>query len=316
MIRLEIVTKNDKLYFMGMDPLFLMDRLDLAGMTAIGAIEENEETGECIPAGLLIYTESKRCYRLFWLCVSPDHQMRGIGARLLATVFELSVKKGYSVVEAYFNQIPDREKYCSEEVRYFASHLFTRKEKLPGEWYSKIDAMADRLEALKLPTDKQIVPLGSLKWQERKDSTALLTRLKRFIAFQARGLQEADFDEDVSMIRYEDGNITGGLLVQAVEVTDPVFENGRLQPSGRFILYPVYVSMGNNLGTLGLIDRACRAATEKYPADTQICVISFRSMEELYNRLMPEGHVESYKLTAEVKDYLSMDEMDTDDYIL
>ncbi len=302
---------------MGMDPLLLMDRLELVGMQAIGAILEDEKTKKSIPVGLLVYTESAQGYRIYWMCVSPEYHMEGIGAGLLIELFDSSIEKGYASIEAYFNQIPERSQYCPAELTYFTAHLFQRKRRLPGEWIGSIGELAKTFSKRNPAMDGHILPFSRLSAHERKEVLTKLDTFKKAIAFHTLKQQELQLDLEVSMFSYENGNINGALLVQSVEVTDPIFEGGRLYSSDRYVLYPVFLLSGSKQGAFYLMEKAVQAAADKYQLETQVCIISsLDNMKSLYDRLLPGCHIDSYSLLAEVKDYVSMRENSSEDYIL
>ena len=317
MIKLISLTTKDKIYFMGLDPLMLMDRMDLVGVMALGALSEPEDGSGSTPVGLMLFSEGSHGYRIHWLCVSTGYRAHGVGSRMLAVIFDMSIKKNYSIVEAYFNEVTDRERLCSSEVGYFASHLFTRRRSMPGEWHTTIGALADTVNALNIPKNASIIPLGKLDAVEGRNALTMLSKNKHAAAMNDVARHRAEYDTDVSMIIYEDGYVTEGILVQAIEVTEPELVDGQLRPSGEYVLYPVLLTTGNKLDTIRLIERAVLAAGAKYPSSTKLCVINnTTSLSELCSRLMPGCHIDSYRLIASVSEYTRDNEADTDYYIL
>ncbi len=303
MFKIVSITKQQKVYFMGMDLLMLMDRMDLDGISALGAIIEDEETHEPEPAGLLVYSEGKKGYTIQWLFVDALYRFRGIGSELLAAVFRASKQKGYSVVKAYLPVLPERALFCAHEEKYLKEHLFRKKKTLPGEWHSDVKNVNAVLEHLKLPNDR-VTPLAGLPEGERK------TILKQLKSVEA-------VDQELSMVLYKDGCSKGALIVETTEVTDPVFKDDEIIPCDRRVLYPVRLECGSELDAVCLAAGACSAAARKYPGDTTVCVISRKSsMSGFYNRLMPEGHVDSFQMTAEVTEFVKPDVRATEGYIL
>lgn len=317
MIKLISLTSKDKIYFMGLDPLMLMDRMDLVGVRALGALSEPEDGSGSSPVGLMLFSENSRGYCIHWICVSTDYRAHGVGSRMLAAIFDMSVKKNYKIVEAYFNQVRDRERLCSLEVGYFASHLFTKRRSMPGEWHTTIGALADTVKALNIPKNTSIIPLSQLDVVEGRNALKMLSKNKHAVAMNDVAKHRAEYDADVSMLIYADGYVTEGILVQAIEVTEPEFVDGQLRPSGDYVLYPVLLTTGNKLNSIRLIERAVLAACGKYPSSTKLCVINTTpSLNELCNRLMPGCHIDSYRLIASVSEYTRNNEDDTDYYIL
>lgn len=317
MIKLISLTSKDKIYFTGLDPLMLMDRMDLVGFRALGAFSVPEDGLESTPAGLILFSESSRGYCIHWLCVSTENCAHGIGSKMLAAIFDMSVKKNYKIVEAYFNQLRDRERLCSLEMGYFANHLFTRKKSVPGEWHTTIGALADTLKTLNVPKNISIIPLSHLDAVERRNALKMLSSNKNVAAMNDVGKHLCEYDEDLSMLIYSKGYVTEGFLVQAIEVTEPEFVEGQLRPSGEYVLYPVLLTTGNKLNSIRLIEKAVLAACRKYPSSTKLCVINTTpSLNELCNHLMPGCHIHSYRLMANVSEYTRNNEAATDFYIL
>ena len=303
MFKIVSITRQQKVYFMGMDLLMLMDRMDLDGISALGAIIEDEETHEPEPAGLMVYSEGKQGYTIHWLFVDALYRFRGIGSELLAAVFRASNRKGYPVVNAYLPFLPERELFCAHEERYLKEHLFRRKKTLPGEWHSDVKTVNAVFESLKLP-DSRVTPLSGLPDGERKN---ILKTLKSVSAI----------DPELSIVLHKEGRSKGVLLVETTEVTDPIFQDDEIIPCNRRVLYPMQLDCGSELEAVQLAAEACRVAARKYPGDTEICVISRKpSMSGFYNRLMPEGHVDSLQMMAEVADYAKLDVRGTEGYIL
>lgn len=286
-----------------MDLLMLMDRMDLDGTSALGAIIEDEQTHEPEPAGLMVYSEDRKGYIIQWLFVDALYRFRGVGSELLSAVFRASEKKGYPAVKAYLPALPERGIFCAHEDRYLKEHLFRRKKSLPGEWHSDVKTVKAAFERLKLP-EGGVMPLAGLPEGEQKK---VLRQLRSATAV----------DPELSMVIHKDGRSKGVLLVETTEVTDPYFKDDEIIPCGRRVLYPVVLDCGSELEAVHLAAGACSAAARKYPEDTQICVISHKqSMSGFYNRLMPEGHVDSFQMTAEVADYVQLDVRGAEGYIL
>lgn len=317
MIKIVSITKEQKIYFMGMDPLMLMDRLDLAGMFALGAVSEDEKTHEVVPVGLMVCEEGRNCYRIHWLCVDVDYRTRGIGTELLTAVFEAAMRKEYPYVEAHVVQVPDREGFCSAEDHYLRDHLFGRRRELPGEWHTDIQRLSRTFERIRIPEGSTIRGLGELGLEERRLVLTKLVNLKHQTGRKCIWRHEELFDPYLSRICYRGGRVTGGLLVQKVAVTDPELRDGETIPSEEKVLYPIYLSSVGELDAVSLIADACREGKKRYPEHTKICVISHtEALRDFYDRLMPGCHVNSYKLIAEVKNYRQADEHVGEYYIL
>ncbi len=317
MIKIVSITKEQKIYFMAMDPLMLMDRLDMAGMFALGALEEQEDTHEVIPVGLMVCEEGRSSYKIHWLCVDPEYRTRGVGTELLTAVFNAAVKKGYLYVEAHIVQTAEREEYCAAEDSYLREHFFTKRRELPGEWHTTVEALSHTFERLRIPEGSTIKSLGELGADERKLVLAKLLNLKHQTGRKCIWRREELFDPELSRISYRNGRITGGLLIQSIEVTDPKIVGTRIIPSERRVLYPIFLGSAGDLDGVTLVADACKAAAKAYPGNTRVCVISHNeALRSFYDRLMPDCHVKSYRLIAEVKEYEQADEHAGEYYIL
>ncbi len=317
MIKIVSITKEQKIYFMAMDPLMLMDRLDMAGMIALGAIEEKEDTKEVLPEGLLVCEKGQSSYKIHWLCVDQNHRSRGIGTELLGAVFDAAIRNGFPHVEAHILQTADWANYCPEEKSYLRNYYFTGYKKLPGEWHTTVGSLSGTFERIRLPEGSKVKALGELADNERKLILAKLLRLKQQVGKKSSLERDDLFDLELSRICYRNGRPAGGLLIQSIAVTDPKIVEEEFIPSDQRVLYPIFLAADRELDSISLIADSCKAAARIYPEDTKICVISHNeSLHNFYDRLMPGCHVKSYSLIADVKDYEQGDEHAGEHYIL
>lgn len=308
MIKIVSISKDEKAYFTSLDPLFLMDRMDLGGCLALAAIEEDKPGDIAKPAGIMIFSEGRDSYCINWLYVSQEYRLAGVGNLLINKLFELSKARGFLRLEAYFNLVPDREKVWQEQDKYFAERLFTKRKDMPGEWHSCIGDLDDSFQPIKI-SDKGVVVLSSLAEKERFRALTQLNKMEHQLAlFGIKGF-ETNFDTDISMVLIEDGLIRGGFLLQTLSVTGAEIENR--------IIIPVFLAGAGKRPTVAMIKKSVQAAAKKYPKDTKIQVICHtKVMSEFLDKLMPDCHIEAFKLWASVDEYYSKAKKVDDYYFL
>ncbi len=317
MIKIVSITNEQKIYFMAMDPLMLMDRMTMAGMFALGALEEREDTHEVIPVGLMICEKGENSYKIHWLCVDPEYRTRGVGTALLTAVFDAASRKDFPYVEAHIIQTTEREQYCAAENSYLRDHYFTSRRELPGEWHTTVEKLSHTFEHIKIPKGSTVKALGELTADERKLVLAKLSNMKLQTGRKCIWHQEELFDPMLSRISYQNGLLTGGLLIQSIAVTDSKIADEKVIPSDQKILYPIFLGSEEKLDGINLIADSCKAAAQTYPGNTKVCVISHSdNLRSFYNQLMPDCHVRSHCLIAEVKEYKEADENAGQYYIL
>ena len=71
--------KEDRNYFLNMDPLMMLRRADFPNRFVLGAFRMDESTGTDIPAGLLIGCMEEERLIVEWLCVAAEQRLNGVG---------------------------------------------------------------------------------------------------------------------------------------------------------------------------------------------------------------------------------------------
>ena len=76
-MKISRMTREQKDFFLDMDPLMMMDRLDFPNTFALIATLQNEEAGEDIPAGLMICALQRRMRNICLKVISQKTDLTG-----------------------------------------------------------------------------------------------------------------------------------------------------------------------------------------------------------------------------------------------
>lgn len=76
-MKISRMTREQKDFFLDMDPLMMMDRLDFPNTFALIATLQNEEAGEDIPAGLMICSLQRRMRNICLKVISQKTDLTG-----------------------------------------------------------------------------------------------------------------------------------------------------------------------------------------------------------------------------------------------
>lgn len=293
------ITKENREYFLSMDPLMMMEYLDYPDTFGLAATVEDEESPKDIPAGLAIVTMMPDSLMINWLCVEEEYRIQGIGEQLLARIFDIAESRGNDTISAYFNQQFGRDMYCAGEEEYFRQRLFEKEKEFPGEW------LTDLRTLLNLPQWKQdvtsshkVISLSKLPSYRRKESLSLLP--------QAEG-KLACADLELSALLYDGDRACGILLAQLVKIDYYDLENEKLIKRTKEVLCPVYLQTESLEDSKVLVKAVLDAAKEKCAPETEVHIVIKQMMKEEYVSLLeslpPYSKVEGKLLVAEVKDY-------------
>ena len=308
-MRIVRLTKEQREFFLGMDPFYMMERLEFPGSFALAALETDETTNTDLPVGLMICSTGKDRLVIEWLFVSPEHRMKGVGEQLVLAALEAAENGSLKTVCAYMNRTDQRERICSGEEQYFMERLFGEKQALPGEWVTDIRTIAaNPYFKRKKETNDQICFLRYLSGAKRSEYiTALAASVPMLYPVDKNS---ALLDPDISLFLFQDEKLCGGFLAQCV--TTPVYEvsKGRILQTGeRQTLYPVLFRAASEKVAGALLLATVGAAQRKYEPDTAVHVILRDSnLAILMEKMAPEAHLESWFLTAQVQDYVEWKE--------
>lgn len=313
-MRIFQLTRKDRELFLDMDPLLMMERLEFPGTFALAAVLENEETGEDIPAGLAICMDTGKSIVIEWMCVSMNHRKKGIGERLLVSVFDIAAQLGYQTVAAYLNKDYGREFICAGEENYLEERLFTETKPLAGEWVTDIYSLSQNpMITGKSGSDKsdkiEIRPLAVLPPVERRRILELLMS-KKYASSLYSIREHLDYlDSDLSMLIYEKGELTGGLLVQNARRVNAIIQGEEVKYLTQNVFYPVYMCIESSQGVSALITAVLQATTKKYAADGEVHVVMRKGhYAPLMERLSPDTKIENKLMIASVAEYLKQGE--------
>lgn len=305
------LTRKDEALFWDMDPLCMLERLDFPGAFALAAVLEQEGTRGAIPAGLVICRDTGETIIVQWLCVSAKYRRQGIGEQLLAAVYDAAVQAGYTTVCAYLNQEYGRELLCAGEEIYLKDRLFAETRPLAGEWVTDIRTLERAVlsNSKKNPENVRVTPLRTLPIGERKGALQLLQEKKRAAALYPVKENLQLLDADISCLFYEDGKLTGGLLVQSVERRNAQLQGDTVSYYTEHVLYPVFLCIPSIPAAKPLIAAVLKAAAEKYGADSEVHILLEKSTyAPLVENLLPGSRIKNWFLIASVDDYLEQEE--------
>lgn len=303
------LTKKDRELFLDMDPLYMMDRLELPGAFALAAVVEQKETGEELPAGLAICMDTGNSMIVQWLCVAVKYRKQGIGEGLLAAVFDAAVQLKYSSVCAYINTEYGRDIICPEEEKYLRDRLFTETRPLAGEWITNIRSLRDVILTGSAKTaNAKVIPLKALPLGQRRDALHLLSKKKYMASLYSVEDNMQYLDMDISCLLYENGELTGGLLVQSVERVATQLCGGTVQKYMENVIYPICMCIESSKGIKALLTTVLEEAVEKYNADSEVHIWMNKGYyAPLMERIHPNSRIDSKLLAASVEDYQKQD---------
>lgn len=304
-MRIVRLTKEQREFFLGMDPFFMMERLEFPGSFALAALETDETTHTDLPAGFLICSLGRERLVIEWLYVAPVHRMKGVGEQLLLAAFDAAVSGSLKTVCASMNRMNQRELVCPEQELYFQQRLFLTRQELPGEWVTDIRTIASNpYFNRKMETNDQICYLRYLSGAKRSEYVTALAASVPVLYLVDK--KSALLDADLSLFLFQDEKLCGGFLAQCVNT--PIYEVTKgviLQTGERQTLYPVLFRASSKKVAGALLSAAVEAAQRKYEPDTAVHVILRDSnLAVLMENLAPGTHVESWFLTAQVQDYV------------
>lgn len=308
-MKISRMTREQKDFFLDMDPLMMMDRLDLPNTFALIATQQNKVIGEDIPAGLMICSLKRRMLVIEWLCVAAAFRMQGIGEQLLVSAFDMASEGKLENIYAYINDEYGRDLICAGQENYFRERLFEREQILPGEWLTDLRTLALQPFFRRNPAASlQAVSFRKLSTTMIRDGVAKLAKMKESAMLYAINGRMDLFDADLSFFLMDGEKICGGLLVQCVKRSLPDVHAEVPVYLTENVLYPVLFCAGSEAEASTLLLSSIKAATEKYALDTDVHVILKNSIyEKLCTYILPEKRINSKLLIADVSEYKKSD---------
>ncbi|MDD7641476.1 MAG: GNAT family N-acetyltransferase [bacterium] len=305
-------------FFADMDPLLMLERLEFPNCFALAATETDMQTGEELPAGLMVCAKSDDRLIIEWIYVAPSYRMQGIGEQLLVEAFAIAKQQQLPEICAYVNREFGREMVCPDEEKFLGDHLFDKEQQLPGEWLTDLRTLSEqpyfKQQKERLPIVTPLQQLTRAKLREALDSLASLEGAAMLYSAADAGVY---LDEELSFLISAKGEIRGGILVQCISrnlyeaVDDTLVSAGKEQ-----VLCPVYFCAQSVQEEKALIFAAMQAAAKKYAPDTEVHIICrSNGCDRLMHEVLPEDGTPSRLLIADVAEYFDQIEQ-TDDYLL
>lgn len=308
-MKISRLVKEQKDFFLAMDPLMMMDRLEFPGSFALIATEQNETPQVDIPVGLMICSQQGRALIIDWLCVASEYRTKGIGEQLLTAAFDTAVHEKCAVVCAYINQVYGRDLICAEEETYLKERFFSKEQMLPGEWLTDLRTLSKQpCFNRKFPIPANLFPLRKLSATQVRGGIASLSKAKKAsMLYPVNGSTDV-FDPDLSFLSMDGDNVCGGLLVQCVNRSFPEIRKNMMIRSTENVLYPALFCAGSGQEAGALLLSSLQAAKEKYSPDTDVHVIvKSNTYANLIARILPNHRIENKLLIADVDDYAQED---------
>lgn len=302
-MKLSRMTREQKDFFLDMDPFLMMDRLEFPNTFAL--IATKQEGGDDIPAGLMICSLHRHSLCVDWLCVSGNYRMQGVGELLLSQAFSMAASAQLETVCAYVNDEYGRELICGNQENYFKERLFEQEKELYGEWMTDLRTLARQEFFQRKPSPVQILPLRRLSTSLLRDDLLALQKMKETVSlYEITGLPE-NVDADVSCFLTDGEQVRGGLLVQCIRRTVFDGHTERTIAISEPVLYPVLFCATSMQDASTLLLSAMQAALAKYPGDTEVRIMLSTGLYQSFcNRILPKDQQFTNRLLlAKVSDY-------------
>lgn len=299
--------KNEDIeLFLDMDPFRMIERLNFPDTIALGAFDLNEETGDDVPMGVIVCTDSGEDICIEWLCVSVNCRGEGVGESLIAKAFEIAGEKGYKTISAYINDDYGRDSLCSGEQFYLNDKLFTEEKALGGEWIVDCDTILNS-KALKdkgHSSNVRAIPLRALGAAERTKAIEIVSGGAHTSSLFYVAKNPKVIDADVSFVLTENGQISGGLLLQSIVRTNIYLEGEKLRRKKETVVYPVCMSIKSKIGLTNLVVDTLEAIEEKYGEETEVhFILHGEKYVPLLEYILPESRINAKFLIASVEEY-------------
>lgn len=297
--------KGQGIYFQQMDPLMYLERLDIPGYFALGAIIEDEKNRIDKPVGLMICLAVSDGLVIEWLGISEDYRLQGFGEEMLVKAFEIANENGLENLYAYFCGEYGRELVCDRDETYFRERLFAKEKKLSGEWLTDLRTL-ERLPYMNKKVDvlHKAIPLSTMNANEVRNALSILDEKEEGAkVYSVKGKRQI-LDLDLSLVMYDGDRVCAGLLVQCINSTYDEYVNEQIENIKRQTLYPVYFWCEAKEDEKNLLYCSLLIALRKYKKDTPVRIM-FREVQKnnLLNDIMPYQHVSSKFLVADVAEY-------------
>ena len=266
--------KNQRHFFVDMDPFLMLERLDIPGYFALAASKTDAAGAQELPAGLLLAVMKADRLVIEWIYVRKEFRMRGIGDGLMQAAFTVARQNGIRQVSAYVNEEWGRELVCPNEGLFLDAYGFTEKQPLAGERLTSIRELSEQLPRTNVTASRGImVPLQQLTRTQEEDALASLCALPQAQMLYPPVKGKALLDDELSVLLKSRGEVCGGLLIQCIARTRYELIGGKLTQTKEQVLYPVYLCAETDDEAYMLFDAALQAAVKKYSKDTEVHIL-------------------------------------------
>lgn len=287
-MKISRLTREQREYFLDMDPLMKMDWLDFPNTFALAAT--TQQNGSDIPLGLMICSTQAHRLVIDWLCVSAAHRMKGIGEQLLLEAFTIAKNAGFGVVAAYIDEAYGRRQICGNQEQYFKERSFGSEHPLGGEWIMDLRTLAAQPFFHQKKNHQttghipQVLPLRRMSVTMIRDAVLdLQARPHTATLYDMDGLAD-HFDPDLSFFLLDEGVLSGGFLVQCIGRDAVTMTESSL--------YPVLLHAGTEQNIRALLFASLQAAAAKYDMDTDVhVVLTDRFYERACIHILPDRRI-------------------------
>lgn len=295
-MNISYLTREQRDFFVDMDPLQMMDWLEFPNTFALIATDRMEPAGEDVPMGLMICSVFKQFLIIDWLCVNADHRMQGVGEQLLLKAFEMAKNAGYGSIKAYINEEYGRELVCDRQKQYFKERLFEQEQKLFGEWLTDLRTLLLHPFFHRIGTaSTRAVPFRRQSVTMIREGIAALANMRESAMLYDVNYMGDCYDPDLSCFLMDGEHVCAGLIVQCVGHDD--------LHGSTATLYPTLFCAGSEQEVRTLLFTAMQAACEKYDLRTDVrIVLTSGRYERLCKYILPSAHIGNKLLIANVSD--------------
>ena len=120
-----------------LDPYERLYMTQLPGYYCMAAFEDDDD-GESIPAGAILFGVLKKSITIEWLYVEQEFRYRNIGERLLNIAYDMAITKKTGELYAYISDSKKMQRRLPGRKSYFSDRYFERSIDVPGEWHTEL----------------------------------------------------------------------------------------------------------------------------------------------------------------------------------
>ncbi|MDD6037311.1 MAG: GNAT family N-acetyltransferase [bacterium] len=302
-MKISRLTREQKEFFLDMDPFLMMDWLDFPNTFALIATEKKEASAADVPMGLMICSLYDRSLMIDWLCVAADYRMQGVGEQLLVKAFEIAKQAKLDSVRAYMQEGYGRSLVCKGQEQYFAERLFEQEQALFGEWITDLRTLQNQpLFSRRMGNTGNAIPFRKLTTPMIKEAIAVLAASKDTAMLYDMSCGGGDcYDPDLSFLLMDEKQIRGGLIVQCVRHKIGESNEKTGIASEEMILYPVLFHAESEHDVSALLCESMQAACAKYAPETDVRIIlTHERYERLCAYVLPKVRTDNKLLVADV----------------